>query len=314
MRYLILGSLLAAVLFLPASPVLAQESKPLSVQGLAIDPFLIEAAVSPGGKNDYSISLINTTDKPLVFSVSINDFVPNGRTGQPRFLDSEETGDPRFSLSSWIRITKQPDFVIAPRGQTTVKFSIAAPIDAEPGTYYGGILFGQAAQNDPVSGTAVEHKVGAIILVRLGNAQEKGTISEFFSQHGIYQKAPIDLLLSFHNYGNVHSKPKGGITIRNVFGAAVAQVPVNPDAAIVLPESERDFALAWQPWFAFGRYTAEAVLYYGNPKLEARAITSFWVIPVLPLLYILLGLAVLIVAGYFAVKKYNSYIIRKNSS
>ena len=302
--------------FFPPARTLAQQAnqpaKSLAVQGLAIDPFLIEADVNPGEKNDYSITLVNTTDHALAFTVSINDFVPNGRTGQPRFLDSTETADPRYALSSWVRITKQPDFTIPPHGQTAVKFSLNPPADAEPGTHYGGILFGQAGASGAGPGSAVEQKVGAIILARLGKSQEKGAISEFFTQHAVYQSLPVDFLLTFHNYGNVHSKPKGDITIRNIFGEEVAQVPVNPDAGIVLPESERDFVSSWRPRWAFGRYTAETIMYYGNPKLEARATTAFWVIPTAPLFYGLLALLLLLALGYFGIKRYNKYIINKN--
>jgi hypothetical protein len=283
----------------------------LAIQGLAIDPFLIETDVVSGQSSEYSITLTNTTDTALTFETSINDFTTNGKDGQPLFLNSSEQSDPKYSLSTWIKITQQPNFTIPPRGQTTVHFTITPPADAESGTHYGGLLFGQPKQQLAEQGAAVQSKVGTIILARLGKANEQGSISEFFSQHKIYQAPPIGLVLTYHNYGNVHSKPKGDVYIRNMFGREVKDIQVNRDANIVLPENERDFNITWSPSWAFGRYTAESVLYFGNPKLEVRAKTSFWVLPILPLLAGLCILIVLIAAIYVIIMRYNRYIIKR---
>lgn len=286
-------------------------AKVLEVQGLAIDPFLIETEVVPGETKYYEITVTNTTESTLSFEVSINDFVTNGRNGQPLFLPATEKSDPKYSLSEWIKITQQPQFTIGPQQQTKINFSITPPVDAELGTHFGGLLFGRPKQSLSEPGTVVQNKAGTIILAKIGKAQEQGQISRFFSQHSIYQETPIDMILNFHNYGNVHSKPKGSIVIKNMFGQQVADVEVNRDALIVLPETEREFALSWSPSWAFGRYSAEAILYFGNPKLEVRAHTAFWVLPTFP---ILAGLCILIVLaglGYFGIKRYNQYIINR---
>ncbi len=289
----------------------ATQSKILEVQGLAIDPFLIETEVVPGQAKYYEISVTNTTNAPVSFEVSINDFVTDGRSGQPLFLPPSEKSDPKYSLSQWINITQQPQFTIGPQEQTKINFSITPPVDAELGTHYGGLLFGRPKEPLNEQGTVVQNKAGTIILAKLGKAQEQGIISRFFSQQNWYQTGPYDMVLGFHNYGNVHSKPKGSIVVRNIYGQQVADVQVNRDALIVLPETERDFEVSWNPSWAFGRYTAEAIMFYGNPKLEVRAQTVFWVLPVFP---ILAGLCILIVLGgllHYGITRYNKYIINK---
>lgn len=282
----------------------------LQVQGLGIDPFLIELNMAAGQTQTRSITLTNTTNAPLTFTASINDFVPNGSTGQPQFLGVDQESDSKFSLSRWITVTRQPEFTIPPQEQTEVAFTVNVPVDAEPGTHYGGILFGQPLGAKPSSGPAVIQKAGAIILVKLGQSQEKVQISEFFTQSRVYQHGPVEFLMSLHNFGNVHSKPKGDITIKNFLGKQVTQVPVNPDAQIVLPESERDFSQSWNTRLGFGRYTAEAVLYYGSPKLELRAQTSFWIIPAKELVLGVLIALILGIIGYIVVRQYNRYIIK----
>lgn len=299
----------------PASAV-AQDlstARSLQVEGLGIDPFLIEVNATVGSTIEQSIKLTNTTNEPLTFVASINDFIPNGNTGQALFLDSDKESDSQFSLSKWITITKQPTFTIPPRGTTEVDFTIIPPVDAEPGTHYGGILFGRPPGSVENSETAVQHKVGAIILVKLGKSQENISIENFKTDRKIYQSGPISFNTALSNDGNVHSKPKGDITIKNTFGKSIAQIPVNRDALIMLPETQREFASEWSPsTFAIGRYTAEEILYYGNPKLEIRAQTVFWI---LPLKGIVGGVLIFIILGiilYVGITRYNRYII-KNS-
>lgn len=323
-KYRVILIVLLGLLVLSGSPAFSQvkaqeqsedatQSKVLEVQGLAIDPFLIETEVVPGQTKYYEITVTNTTNAPLSFEVSINDFVTDGRSGQPLFLPPSEKSDPKYSLSQWINITQQPQFTIKPQEQTKINFSITPPVDAELGTHYGGLLFGRPKEPLNEQGTVVQNKAGTIILAKLGKAQEQGVISRFFSQQSWYQTGPYDMILGFHNYGNVHSKPKGSIVVRNIYGQQVADVQVNRDALIVLPETERDFEVSWNPSWAFGRYTAEAIMFYGNPKLEVRAQTVFWVLPVFP---ILAGLCILIVLGgmvYYGLGRYNKYIIKQAS-
>lgn len=299
---------LGAFIFLPFNNFVSAQG--LQVQGLGIDPFLIEIDMAAGEVQTRSITLTNTTNAPLTFTASINDFVPNGSTGQPQFLDANVESDSKFSLSRWITVTRQPEFTIPPQSQTEVAFTINVPVDAEPGTHFGGILFGQPLGIKPPSGPAVIQKAGAIILVKLGESQEKVQVSQFFTQQKVYQSGPIEFLISLHNFGNVHSKPKGDITIRNFWGRQVAQVPVNPDAQIILPESGRDFSQTWNKKIGFGRYTAESVLYYGSPKLELRSQTSFWIIPMKEISLGVLFALILGIIGYIGVRQYNKYIIK----
>lgn len=290
----------------------AQSKSALEVQGLRIDPFLIELNMESGQVVNQTIDLTNTTDSPLTFNISINDFVPNGNTGQPIFLDSSEASDPKYSLSNWVTVTQQPQFTIPARANTQVIFSIRVPEDAEPGTHYGGILFGQVAGKLNDSGAAVEHKAGSIILVKLGKSQEQVILDSFTTKKKLYQSGPVEFLATLNNIGNVHSKPKGDIAIKDIFGRQVTEVHVNPDALIVMPQTKRDFVQNWPVKLGIGRYTAEAVLFYGNPKIELRAITTFWILPVKELVLVMLGFLILGIIMKTAIRKYNQYIINRS--
>lgn len=302
-------------LIVPGGHFAGAQNAGLQVQGLGIDPFLIELEMSPGQSHEQIITLTNTTNQPLTFSVSINDFVVNGTTGQPLFLEAHELSDPKFSLSQWITVVQQPEFTIPPQAQTKVRFAVRVPPNAEPGTHYGGLLFTQPLSSfsgSEQSGALVRHKAGAIILVKLGKSQEQIRIDSFDVEQTVYRREAVKFSTMLVNDGNVHSKPKGDITIRNLFGRTVKQVPVNRDAQIILPQTGRDFESVWNPGWRLGKYSAEAVLYYGNPKIELRAQTSFWIIPVRELAILMVSLALLAVIGYNGIKRYNKYVINRS--
>ncbi len=271
----------------------AQQNQQLQVQGLAITPFLIETRVEAGKSREHKVTLTNTTDQPLPIEISINDFVPNNTTGQAKFLDVGEEANPAYSLSGWIKIVKQPSFTIPPQQQTEVIFTITPPLDAAPGTHYGGLLFSYRVQSSRGDTIVVTQKVGVLVLARLGQANEQGAITGLLAEHaGLGDN--FRFLLTLYNSGNAHLKPKGEIYLTNLLGRQVASVPVNRDAQIVLPESQRIFESMWKPGWRLGRYTATAVLYFGNPKLEARDSIVVWIVPwqrVLLVLAIALALA-----------------------
>jgi hypothetical protein len=285
----------------------SQDAQFLEVQGLAVTPFLIETDVEAGVAQRHSVTIANTTDQPLPIDVSINDFIPD-ESGQAKFLATDATSNPAYSLSSWIDIVQQPSFTIPPREQTVLIFSITAPQEAVPGTHYGGLLFSTHPQAQTLAGAEVTQKVGVIIIARFGHGRESGNITQMLPEQG---SDSFKFLLSFYNDGNVHLKPKGDINITDIFGNQVGSVPVNPDAQIVLPDNQKIFESSWKPGWRFGRYKATAILYFGNPKLEARANVVIWIIPIKQIAILL---AVLSILGYLLVRglrRYNRYILKE---
>lgn len=307
---------LLAAIFAFFIPLIVQaqsvDSQNLTVQGLGISPFLIETTIEPGKEQLQHITLTNTTSAPLPITISINDFVPSGEHGQASFLLANETSDPRFSLSTWIKIVQQPAFTIPPHGQTQVVFSITPPLDAEVGTHYGGLLFAYHPLSNSNTNVSVTEKAGTLILAKFGKVVEKGSITDFTAESSLgFSKT--NFLLSFYNQGNAHIKPKGEIHIENMFGQEVASLPVNRDANIVLPESERNFENTWLPGWRFGRYKATAILFFGTPKLEVRNEVVFWIIPWQRILFVLFVFMIAIWLAVFAIRRYNSWLLRRKT-
>src|SRR3989344_5006684 len=121
--------------FLPQISLAQNQS--LDFSGLAISPFLIERELEPGSSLKEKIVLTNTSAQAISYDISINDFVPDEKTGQAKFLPTGENADAKYSLSSWIAVTGQPNFALKPSETTEITFEINPPKDAELGSHYG---------------------------------------------------------------------------------------------------------------------------------------------------------------------------------
>lgn len=279
-------------------------------QGLSISPFLLERKMEKGQTTNEIIEISNTSDQVLPLNITINDFLPQGTTGQQVFLDSGQ-GDPHYSLSSWITIHSPPKQVLQPHEKTQISFSITPPLNADEGGHYGAILFSAQTSNLEGTSVAIQQKLGAIVLIKLGKAVEDGQISKFEPEHSYYNYPPVSFITSFKNSGNVHVKPRGSISIHNWFGRKIANVLVNENGNNVLAQTERDFTSTWKDKFAFGRYRAEVKLVYGDSGQVLIASSSFWVIPWKMTLGGAIGLFVLTLLGIYGVRKYNKWLIKK---
>lgn len=296
------------LLLLPAASLLAQSAA--TSQGLTISPFLLERQMDKGSSSSEIIDITNTSDRSLPVNITVNDFIPVGDNGQQQFVDPGQ-GDPHYSLSKWITFTSNPKPTLAPGEKTSLSFNINVPQDAEDGGHYGAILFGFQSSQSLVTGSAVEEKIGAIILVKTGKVNESGQVVKFGPEHGFYEYPPVSFTTLFKNTGNVHVKPRGAIGITNMFGTKVASVQVNENANNVLPNTERTFTSAWKDSFGFGRYTAKEQLVYGDSGQVVTMSASFWVIPWKTSLLVALIIFIVLMIFIGGMRVYNKWLTKK---
>ncbi|HMQ01770.1 MAG TPA: hypothetical protein PKD79_01725 [Candidatus Doudnabacteria bacterium] len=276
-------------IFIPF-PVAAQ-STTREVREISISPFLEELEVEKGGQIESVIELTNTTEQELLIYISTRDFLPGGR-GQPLFVPDDEYNEITFSLAAWITIEDGSQVLMAPGETRAIRYSVNPPENAEQGTHYGAILF-SLTDGTTLSGVGITQSVGTIIIVGYGEARSEGELLFSADRKFSWWNDKIEFTSTFLNTGRVHVKPRGEVYIKNMFGRVVATPFVNRDASTVLPESDRTFISDWFPSrIAFGPYRAEAVLYYGKERLEARAEVVVWILPI----YILVILTAILIA------------------
>ncbi len=284
--------------------------------GLQISPVIVEVNVDPGQTYTFKVSPFNITDNDLELTPLVNDFKSRDETGTPQIvLDGSLPAS--ASLKNWLTLSDSSPFQLAPKTTKPVIVTLNVPKNAEPGGHYGVVRFTGAGVGQNQDNVALVASWGTLVLVRVsGNITERLNVVDFYtSRHGArsgwFEKEPISFTERINNGGNVHVKPKGNITITNMFGKQTGSIEINGAGGNVLPSSIRRFDQTFNKANLFGRYTATFNLAYGTNGQILSSSLSFWVIPYKLIIIVLVVLALVIWLGIMGIKRYNRSIVKR---
>ncbi len=303
--------LLSISYFLFSHPALAAD--PSNSLILTLTPPLFQVTQAPGSSWTSSLRLVNSNHYDIVVSVKVQDFHPDGETGNAVLEDKPQAlPTDTAHMSGWIE-TNANSIFIKQNSTALIPFTIHVPPNADPGGHYAAILVGTSPSDiKGGSGAGVGSAVSSLVFLRVpGEVVEKGDIRDFYANDNFVQTTDNSFVLRFENKGNVHLVPQGEIVITNMWGKERGKIAINEKNTFgnVLPNSTRKFQFSWKGEpnpFEVGRYKAVATLAYGG---DARQMASraayFWVIPLKPVFGILLGL---ICFGWFISWSIRRYI------
>ncbi|HPL93015.1 MAG TPA: hypothetical protein PLB38_01900 [bacterium] len=295
----------------------------------------IEASVEPGEQIVENIKLFNDQEKPLVLYPFTEAFKDSGdESGNPTFVPV----DPDLNaLPNWV-IFNSEVYTIQPGEYLEFPVIINIPKNAEPGGHYGVIFFGTVPQSESrKSGVQLGMKIGVLVIIDVaGDAEEDVSLLSFQTkaEQSLFNHLPVTFETRLQNDGNVHVKPSGVITIRNLFGGVAAEIPFNSQDGNLLPETKRKYEDIWfkdlqfydagaasdsnqsffdklqLEWnnFALGYYKASVKMNVGRQTENyLMADTGFWVFPWRVLTIFILGLILLVLLF----KVYNYSVMKK---
>ena len=292
--------LLSTFYFLLSSvaPAGAQET----VRTMTIVPPTVEQSLDPGGKAEGVMKVINDSTTPLSFTVAVNDFIVEDTKGTPNMLPAN-TLSKKFSASSWIGVTPN-SFTVLPHDKQVLNYYIQVPSYARPGGHYASVVF-TPTSNIGVQGTgaSVETKVGTLFYISVS-----GTISEYamitkFLANSFQEYGPVNMVTTIKNFGDLHIKPAGQITIYDMFGR---KIETSSFAKFnIFPSAARDYQNSIGAKIMIGRFKANILTSYGqNNNLPLIANVYFWVFPwKIALIIILVIIAIILGIKYWKKKE-----------
>lgn len=259
-----------------------------STLGFAVSPPSAELTATPGQSVSGHVKVINLTDTALNLVVDKNNFVARGEEGEVDLVEQ----DTKYSLAPWFKVG--PGKIdLPPRGTVTFSYSIDVPADAEPGGRYGSLVFHTTPEKLPSgeSGASIRQQLGMLIFLRIaGAAHEQVNIASFNTEKSFYEIGPVKFETRISDSGNVHAKPTGTITVKNLLGMTVGKINLDPKN--VIPGAVRHTETIFKKKWMLGLYKATLVLKNGD-KQQLTASTSFTVIPyklIAVILIVLLGI------------------------
>ncbi len=262
--------------------------------GINISPLNFELTANPGDVILNKLKIYNPSGSTsIAIEMEVEDFTVVGETGTVKIEPAEtET----YSLAQWITVEPK-NFILEPKEQKFVDFIINVPENAEPGGHYGSVLASRrGVMGEEITGAAVVHKVGSLVLLTVAGEVNESMIVKEFSTPGFTEYGPIEFKIRFENLGSIHVRPKGFIAITNWRDKKVIDIPFPQNN--VIPGSVRKVEGSWNKEWLFGKYTAILVGSYGmtNTPFEPSVLT-FWVFPWKIMLGVLLIL--LLITFYF---------------
>ncbi|MBU2577443.1 DUF916 domain-containing protein [Patescibacteria group bacterium] len=258
--------------------------------GVTVSPLTFELTANPGDTLTNTLKIYNPTESIISIKMEVEDFRPIGEVGQVIVEPEEEM---IYSLKRWVKTTPA-EFTLEPREQKFVDFAIEVPENAEPGGKYGSVLASTTGViGEKVTGAAIAQKVGALVLLTVaGEVKEELKVKEF-SAPSFLEYGPVPFVIRFENTGTVHARPRGYVSITNIWGKKATDVEF--PQLNVIPGAIRKIETKWDNKWLFGKYTATLVGSYGTANLPFNpAVLTFWVFPWKIALGILLALALIL--------------------
>lgn len=271
-KIVLVVSFIFSPVLLVANNVVAADSG----RAFTITPPIFELTANPGDKLSEVVSVFNSGNDDISIASTVENLKPMGEQGQVQVIGDSGEGLP--TLKDWIKI-KEGSFTLAKSATKNVTFNINVPGNAEPGGHFVTILFGTTASASGGTGSAVSQKIGTLVLLTIaGQAKELAEVTKFSPAKKLYwNNQTINFDLKIADKGNVYIRPRGFLTITDIFGRKVAQMEI--DGKNILPGATRQIPLEYKSKRFFGPYTASLALVYGNTNQNINATAGFWVIP-----------------------------------
>lgn len=224
----------------------AQSTEPTAAQSaIIVSPTFQEVTLEATMSGRQATVIIsNQTDQPQTFELFAVNITQFDSSGAIVLSDKPLTGA-NEPYSSDIELP-EPTVVLAPRQQRAVPFTIKNSLTLSPGGHYISLIIRSKPQEqtDAVA-QSVLPAISSFVLVRkLGGEQYNLSLSDLtFPGERIWWKLPVVAAAQFENQGNIHTVPRGQLTITDIFGRTVVEGTINESSQFVFPRSVRSISV-----------------------------------------------------------------------
>jgi hypothetical protein len=288
---------------------------PAHAQGLAVkvQPSTLEEMVDPGQVLEGTLTVTNENGGAQIYFITTRNITGMNDMGTPTFSLEENLNEDPMEAASWVKPLVES--VSMEVGESaTIPYRIEVPQNASPGSYFAAFFITREAETVTQSGAGVGFHVASLVNLRVrGEVNEDLLFREFFTEKSFFTEPSVFFKARIDNTGSIHQRPQGIIDISNMFGKSVGQVTFNENAGAILPHFDRVFETTWNyDGFAFGRYTANASVVFGETEKNTLSKeVSFWIIPIKEVGIVLVVVVGILLLVIFGIRRYVRNALRK---
>ena len=212
-------------LLLISMPIQRAAAQGIESKGLTLSPLRTELNIMPGTLSDGVLITTNSTDKPIVVQLSAEEFSVVNQ--QYDYSFSSESG-----IAKWVKFASN-NINLAAGESKQVSFSIAVPLNAEPGGRYLSLFASTDISDNDINS---RQRVASLLYITVdGNVIRDGNLISLTSPWAISGDNMWSMTLQ--NTGTTHFRSRYNAVIKNIlFDGEVANVSGD---ALVLPGTVR---------------------------------------------------------------------------
>lgn len=236
-------------------------------------PLTFEHNANPGEIIEGKTYVSNFRDKEIRLISNIVDFEVIGEDGNVQL--TQNTNE-KHGLSSWIEIV-EPDTTLKIKENKEINYKIKVPYNAISGAHWA-ILIVKSIDPEKMDANSFIDSITALILVTVGDGSKE--IAEVKSlSTNLIDKKSASLVLKLSNISENFVKPKGKITLKNIWGKDIEALDLTP--FIIYPNTVANIVNYWvsEQGLPVGYYNIEYSGYYGKNNTELKASTSIMIWP-----------------------------------
>lgn len=280
--------------------VLVEESNPpvpSDAPPYAVLPVVTNEKAKPRDIIKKELTITNNTERRVDLYITVKNIDP---LAGDQVVGSPAESDLSSSLANWVEITRGV-VELGPRESRKIPYLIHVNLTAKPGSYFARIAFHKGSNRAQAEATETDAKL-ILNLEVVDDAKERLQLGGFTADSAIVFGESVGFSYKLDNVGNREIAPRGSIRIFNRRGEEVGSMPLNADGQTITPQNSTELANAWTASGRFGKYKAYLDLEYGENQLASVQDTVyFWVFPWKEILFSLIGVLILAIAGTYVV-------------
>lgn len=280
---------------------------------LTVAPARQQLTVDPGESTAVNVRFYNQSGAPVSGFIRVADFIVDNSEGKPRIIEDVGQVSPKFSGQTWFSLPYDRA-TIAANDKISFQAKINVPLDVNPGGRYVAVYFEpasslpEAVNSEKEAGVSVGSRLASLIFIKVnGEALEKAVVSRFFAPN-FFEYGPVKVDTQILNRGDYHIRPRGVITLSNVFGAPVDQSNLKEEN--IFPDVVRNYENNLGKKWMLGKYKLNLTASYGEKGQVLERFVYVWVFPWRVALAVILTIVVMII---IANKLYKNIVVKETT-
>ncbi|KKQ25168.1 MAG: hypothetical protein US40_C0011G0053 [Candidatus Roizmanbacteria bacterium GW2011_GWC2_37_13] len=249
---------------------------------LTVAPARQQLTVDPGESTAVNVRFYNQSESPVSGFIKVADFIVDDSEGTPRIVEEAGQVSPKFSGQTWFSLPFDRA-TIAANDKVSFQAKINVPFDARPGGRYVAVYFEpsgslpESVSAEKEAGVSVGSRLASLVYLKVnGDSLEKALLSRFFAPNFL-EYGSIKINTQILNRGDYHIRPRGVITLSNVFGGPVDQKSLKEEN--IFPDTVRSYENSLGQKWMLGKYKLTLTASYGDKGQVLEGFTYVWLFP-----------------------------------